>query len=84
MSAQSINTDALRELLRSQQNMVEHYSGSIQKRAQNAALEAAGLKPIFPESSLQWDDTNRAKHQLWADQITAIIAHFEGEEQAAA
>lgn len=54
--------EAVAAALDSNRHMAKYYDTSA-KRAQNTALAAAGLAPLYAESSFSWDDKSRAEHE---------------------
>ena len=54
--------EAVADALTSARSMVQYYDAG-PKRAQNAALVAAGLAPLHSESLFAWDDEHKAKYE---------------------
>lgn len=79
---EGLDIEALRETLASEESMVRYYGDSTVKEAQNAALLAAGLKPLHAESELKHNLELCAKKQRSVAALKAVIAHFEKEGAA--
>jgi hypothetical protein len=74
--------DALRGAIAHELNMVKHYDSS-PKRAQNAALESAGLAPIHSAALFAYDDEQRAKRQQAAAALKSLLDALEGDDAQA-
>lgn len=80
----NIDLAVLRSVRDSSARMVDYYSRSDEKRAQNAALEAAGLKPLHNEDQIQWDLRHAERCKREVEVLDAVLAHFGDMPQAEA
>jgi 1-aminocyclopropane-1-carboxylate deaminase/D-cysteine desulfhydrase-like pyridoxal-dependent ACC family enzyme len=74
----AIDLDTLREMLRFTESLAKSYGAVEAKLAQNAALTAAGLDPLYSESSMKWDRDNLARCRREAECLRQVITYHEG------
>jgi hypothetical protein len=79
-----IDLNVVREMRAHAETMVRYYGDNGRKRAQNAAMEAAGLAPLHSETALKWDEDNAQRYVRFAETCDAILAHFGEPAQAEA
>jgi hypothetical protein len=78
-----IDLNTVREMRANAANMVRHHGDAEEKQRQNAALIAAGLRPLHGESALQWDIDQGRKYARFVEACDAILAHFDEQTEAA-
>jgi hypothetical protein len=81
-----IDLNVVREMRANAEMMVRYYAGDgvDRKLAQNAALKAAGLAPLYSEATLKADAETAARHTRFVETCDAILAHFGEPAQAEA
>lgn len=81
----AINLSTLQLLRDKEASIAAYYRERIgEKPAQNAALIAAGLKPLHSEATLKWDADSLAEHERSIEALDAVLAHFGGTAEAEA
>jgi hypothetical protein len=83
--AQAIDLDALGEALAAATTMIAYYAKDrADKAAQNAAMEAAGLKPLHGDYTITWAAQHEASYRKQADALRAVLSHFGADQAEAA
>ncbi len=83
--AQIIDLEALRECRDGASRMAKYYGDRAAKcQGENAAMAAAGLRPLHSESGVQWDRDQQAMAQRHVAALEAAIAALSPAEPAKA
>lgn len=83
LAAHGIDLIVLGAALSRAEGMARYYAKETEGRAaQNAALTAAGLKPLHNERMLKLDERAGAQYSAEAACLRAVIAYFGGDAEA--